>query len=187
MTPTDINHNSELVAEDLEHQQLRVLALISAVAGVPGNAQRLDGLTKLAKLDFIARYPDLEPEVARALFGSDADEQSSHTATALTAAPMIRYRYGPWDDRYYPVLGALVGRGLVRFVKGKRGAVGMALTPLGKRLVKLLDSDITWSPVMARYREVAGRFGTQNGSSLKDAIYRALPYLASTPLGTELK
>lgn len=187
MDPSDPVRSSGLLAEDLEHQQLRVLALISAVAAVPGNANRLDGLTKLAKLDFIARYPGLEPEINQALFGHAAGALGSTSSPSLTAAPMIRYRYGPWDDRYYPVIGALVGRGLVRFSKGKRGAVGMSLTPLGKKLAKLLESDMAWSPVLARYREVADRFGGQNGTSLKEAIYKALPNLMNTPFGTELK
>ena len=30
---------------------------------------------------------------------------------------MIRYKYGPWDDRYYAVIGALVSRGLLRYVR----------------------------------------------------------------------
>jgi len=186
MSQSERIHDSAVLAEDLEHQQLRILALINAVGMVRGNASRLDGLTKLAKLDFIARYPELETQIAQALLGSESVEPSIPEFSTLTAAPMIRYRYGPWDDRYYPVLGALVGRGLVRYAKGKRGAIGFSVTPLGKRIVELLEANDAWAPVVVRYRHIADRFGTQNGNRLKDAIYRALPELASTPLGTEL-
>jgi hypothetical protein len=187
MPPSERSQDSAVLAEDIEHQQLRVLALINAVTMIRGNANRLDGLTKLAKLDFIARYPELEAQIARVLFGSDSVEQSIPEFSTLTVVPMIRYRYGPWDERYYPVIGALVGRGLIRYAKGKRGAIGFSITPLGKKLVQALNANAAWAPVVARYSHTADRFGVQNGNRLKDAIYKALPDLASTPFGTELK
>ena len=51
---------------------------------------------------------------------------------------MTRYKYGPWDDRYYPVIGALVGRGLLRYTRGRRGSVALAPTPAGRALARQL-------------------------------------------------
>ena len=183
----DISSSVEalLLTEDLQHQQLRVLILIGLVSGVPGTGSKLDGLTKLAKLDFIARYPDLEPSVAKALPGAIPD-MTVTTERLLTATPMIRYRYGPWDDRYHTVIGALVGRGLVRYTRGKRGSVAMSLTAQGGKLMGRLDNDPLWRPVTSRYRTVASRYALFSGNQLKEAIYDALPELLDMPLGREL-
>ncbi len=40
-----------LLREDLAYHQARVLLLVDAVSTAPGHAKKLDGLTKLAKLD----------------------------------------------------------------------------------------------------------------------------------------
>ena len=49
------------MVDDLAYHQSRVLLLVRAVAEEPGNAGKLDGLTKLAKLDFLVRYPRWPP------------------------------------------------------------------------------------------------------------------------------
>ncbi|KAA0120907.1 hypothetical protein CIW51_03260 [Mycolicibacterium sp. P9-22] len=100
---------------------------------------------------------------------------------------MTKFRYGPWDDQYYPVIGALVGRGLIRYAPGKRGSVALALTKQGAELVKRLKSDSLWSPVAGRYEAIAGRFGLLTGNRLKDAIYAALPEKMNVGLRTEIK
>lgn len=175
-----------LAAEDLEHQQLRILLLIAMVADTPGTGRKLDGLTKLAKLDFIARYPELETQIA-AFLPNDVPPTSSTQPPPPTSAPMIRYRYGPWDDRYYLVIGGLVGRGLIRYTRGRQGSVALMLTPQGRDMVQILESDDLWLPVASRYRDVAAAYGLNNGNQLKSAIYRALPELQEMPLRTELR
>ena len=185
MAGGEYSHETAMLSEDLEHQQLRVLLLIGAVSKVPGNGNKLDGLTKLAKLDFIARYQEAEPSVAAKLSG-DTATTSHKSSISITTTPMIRYRYGPWDDRYYPVIGALVGRGLVCYTRGKRGSVAMSVTALGRKIIQQLEKDDLWAPVAARYMSVADRFGARSGNSLKEAVYAALPELMDVPLGTEL-
>ena len=55
------------VVEDLAYHQARVLLLVQAVAADSGHARKLDGLTKLAKLDFLVRCPALASTVLDAL------------------------------------------------------------------------------------------------------------------------
>ena len=170
--------------EDLLHQQLRVLLLVNAVAQLPGNAGKLDGLTKLAKLDFIARYPALAAKICREL---GIEEVAIVSVSAPTASPMVRYRYGPWDDQYYPVIGALVGRGLSRYAAGRKGSVGLAPTASGRELEARLRSDPEWAEIASHYDEIARTFGTLSGNKLKQAIYAALPELLDMPYRTELR
>jgi hypothetical protein len=102
-----------LLRDDLAYHQARVLLLVDTVADAQGHAGKVDGLTKLAKLDFLLRYPALAPAVLDGLDPADARLHLSEEDQAEPAdveAPMTRYKYGPWDDRYYPVIGALVGR-----------------------------------------------------------------------------
>ncbi len=161
------------LVRDIEYQQERVLLLVNEVSNVPGTGRKLDGLTKLAKLDFLCRYPDAAQKVAVAL-GKGGSYQSP-SAARRSGRPMIRYKYGPWDDRYYAILGALVGRGLITYAKGRRGSVAMRMTSSGRELAKTLEDSAQWADVIATYRRAAHIFGTETGNQLKEAVYAALP------------
>lgn len=182
-----INESDDAIIRqrDIEHQQLRILILISEVASIPGNASKLDGLTKLAKLDFLTRYPAAQPLVADVLDGFVSERNRViHLSPDL---PMMRYKFGPWDDRYYPVLGALVGRGLASYAKGRRGGVAISLSPQGRKLIKTLRQDSRWSAVFDSYHSVASQFGLETGNRLKEAIYTALPAVLNVPHRTVIQ
>lgn len=165
-----------MVREDLAYHQLRVLLLVDAVAATPGHASKLDGLTKLAKLDFLVRYPDLAPVVL-----DDRAPLPRLSSPVAVEAPMIRYKYGPWDDRYYPVIGALVGRGLLAYTRGRRGSVALRPTAAGRRLAADVAASEAWSQIAQQCRDVAERSAGMTGSQLKDAIYERLPDLMNQP------
>lgn len=164
-----------MVQEDLAYHQLRVLLLVDAVASAPGHASKLDGLTKLAKLDFLVRYPDLAPVVL------DGRAAPGPASPGRVEAPMIRYKYGPWDDRYYPVIGALVGRGLLAYTRGRRGSVALRPTAAGRRLAAEAAASDAWSEIARQCRDVAAKSAGMTGSQLKDAIYERLPDLMNQP------
>ena len=46
-----------LLREDLPYHQARILLLVDAVTAAHGHQGKVDGLTKLAKLDFLLYYP----------------------------------------------------------------------------------------------------------------------------------
>src|SRR6188768_3489489 len=85
-----------LADEVLEFHAARLILLLRLC----GTANRIDGLTKLAKLDFFVRYPKF---FERAVGG--------RAAMASTESSMVRFHYGPWDRRYYHVLSFLEGGG----------------------------------------------------------------------------
>lgn len=163
--------------------QIRVLLLIDSVSNAPGSTGKLDGLTKLAKLDFLVRYPEVVHSVEAAIDGNVRPEPHGQISSSL---PMLRYKYGPWDDRYYPVIGGLVGRGLATYRRGQRGSVALSLTPEGKALASTVRSDPNWLAVARRYSEIAERFAKYNGNQLKNAIYRALPDQLDVPHRSKL-
>lgn len=172
----------EALRDDLAYHQMRVLLLVTAVAGSQGHARKLDGLTKLAKLDFLVRYPALAPRVLDNLNAEDARLHIPQDVDATDVeAPMTRYKYGPWDDRYYPVIGALVGRGLLRYVAGRQGSVALTPTPTGRKLAESMAQTEPWQEINDRCHAVAQATGGLTGAALKDLIYRHLPEVMDRP------
>lgn len=173
-----------LLREDLAYHQARVLLLVEAVCAARGNASKLDGLTKLAKLDFLLRYPALAPQVLSRLMPADprlhlsSEDKDSPTNVE---APMTRYKYGPWDDRYYSIIGALVGRGLLRYTSGRKGSVALVITTKGKQLVREMAHSDQWAELADRCKAVAEASSGLTGNALKELIYAQLADLMDRP------
>lgn len=170
--------------QDLQVQQLRILTLVHAVAALPMTAGKVDSLTKLAKLDFLVRYPDARGAVRETLAGRSSGHPDLQPQAGWNS--MVRHKFGPWDDSYYPVIGALVSRGLARYVRAKNRAVGVSLTKAGDELCAKLCAVDSWSDVADEVQAVADEFGHLTGNRLKDAIYGALPRALDVPHRTEL-
>lgn len=172
------------VLDDLAYHQARILLLVAAVAAEPGHNRKLDGLTKLAKLDFLVRYPALASVILDDLSAGDTRmhlEEHELAAPTEVDDPMTRYKFGPWDDRYYPVIGALVSRGLIRYVKGRRGSVALTATPAGKRLASELTMDPLWGTLSDRCLAVAKASTGMSGNAIKERIYDRLAELMDRP------
>jgi hypothetical protein len=163
--------------DPFEYHVARVLILVAAFSrGSKGN---LDGLTKLAKLDFLLRYPGYLERVLdeREKPLPAALRPSAQERLALESA-MIRYKYGPWDSRYYPVIGRLIGQGLVEPVEG-RGAVALRATDAGRKAVESL-SQTGWEVVMGRASALK-RGLDLSGASLQRLIYKSFPDALDRP------
>lgn len=163
-----------LLREDLAYHQARVLLLVAAVCAADGHSKKLDGLTKLAKLDFLLRYPALGPTVLYRLDPADPRLHLPRDAEASPTdveAPMIKYTYGPWDDHYYAVLGALTGRGLLRYVKARKRSVAVAPTPAGRKAARLLADTAEWSSVAERSIAIAEASAGLSGNELTERIF----------------
>lgn len=173
-----------LLRDDLAYHQARILLLVDAVSKDPKHARKLDGLTKLAKLDFLLRYPALASKVLDHLSESDPRLNLTHeevTTPTEVEAPMVRYKYGPWDDRYYAIIGALVGRGLLRYVKGRKGSVALATTKEGRRLAEEMSRARDWKAIGERSEAIAEASSGMTGNALKDLIYQRLESLMDRP------
>jgi hypothetical protein len=172
------------MVDDLAYHQSRILLLVRAVANEPGNAGKLDGLTKLAKLDFLVRYPALAPVVLDDLAPSEPGlhlSEADLSEPTVVADSMTRYKYGPWDDKYYPVIGALVARGLLKYSAGRKGSVALVPTALGRTLADEIASDPAWTDVYDQCTAVARAAAGLTGNALKTRIYLRLPDLMDRP------
>jgi hypothetical protein len=165
--------------ESLYHEA-RVLILICQFTD-PGQPFR--GLTKLAKVDFLLRYPVMAERLLPAGTPWPGTAPTADERQAVESR-MIRYKYGPWDDRYYPILGGLVGKRLGTLVS-VAGATEITPTDIGRRLSDQLASGDPWSIVAERARFLRGYFDLPGGQ-LKDMIYARLPDVAALPLRSEI-
>ena len=150
-----------LAADDVVEFHMARLLLLLRICGTAG---RIDGLTKMAKLDFFVRYPD---------FFETASERSDGTARSDHAveSAMVRHHYGPWDKRYYHVLASLEARRLISVTKEKN-SYRIALTELGQERSKLLMAMPSFASIVARMKDVKTAFGSRTGTALKEMIYK---------------
>ena len=157
--------------EEIEYHVGRILILLHAMA--PGGGV-MRGLTKLVKLDFLLRYPGFLDRLltARKLAWPVGTEPTESERRAVES-PMIRYKYGPWDDRYYPILGYLSGTQLAEVLK-VNGVITIRLTERGRAAAKQLAEDPNWSRVRERAVLLRQHFDL-SGNALKESIYRELP------------
>jgi hypothetical protein len=150
-----------ILADDILEFHAGRLLLLLKLCGKKGS---IDGLTKLAKLDFFVRYPD---------FFATASEVKS-PARPQTPRPvessMVRYRYGPWDHRYYHVLAFLEG---TRLIKVDRAGTkfSFSLTESGSEAAKRLAASPSFGDLVTQMRKVKSALGAKTGSALKKLIY----------------
>ena len=161
----------------------RLLLLIAARTGRKHNS--VEGFTKLAKLDFLLRYPNsleralMAEKKSPALAGIDDFERTT------IESKMIRFRYGPWDHRYRRWVALMLSRGLVEVVlQGK--TVHICPTDLGLQLATTLGNQESMSTLATRAALVAQNFGSQTGTGLKNFIYETFPELLSMKWGEEI-
>lgn len=166
-----------LADEILEFHAARLLLLFL----VCGTAGRIEGLTKMAKLDFFVRYPDFFRHVCKKL-GINDDEPKQTFESA-----MIRHHYGPWDPRYYQILAYLEGRELIA-AKQNGNAFTFELTPSGKATAKVLKKNPAFDALCEQMQKVKKALGARTGSSLKTLIYETFQHeVALRPKGKTIQ
>jgi hypothetical protein len=155
------------------------LLLLLLLCGKDG---RIDGLTKMAKLDFFVRYPQF---FERACAELQVPVQIS--ADLAVESTMIRYHYGPWDERYYHILAYLRSRALVRVeIAGK--AYELVLTDLGQLMAKKIAAEPSYSQLVEYMGLVRERLGSKNGTQLKNLVYKLFDKeIAQLPRGEVIR
>ncbi|MGY2746233.1 hypothetical protein [Arthrobacter sp. UYCu723] len=153
--------------------EARLLLLIDGFSRKTTGPRTLEGRVKLAKLDFLLRYPH---HLARVLERRNVDSRTRTEVVDIEdAAPidsrMMRYRYGPWDPAYYALLGALIGRRLIQALplSGSSG-FGYRTTAEGERVTANLAADDCFGELNARIR-ILRRHLDLSGTALKNLLY----------------
>jgi hypothetical protein len=155
--------------EIVELHSARLLLLI-ALCGTKDRITRLpriDGLTKLAKLDFFVRYPSFFERIAEEL------DVPVSPATKTIESKMVRYHYGPWDQRYYQLLPYLEARSLIQINKDEdHNQYRFFLTQKGKELAEILLQAEEFQSLSHNIRQVADVLSGKSGNQLKNLVYK---------------
>jgi hypothetical protein len=162
----------------------RLLLLLEAGSGSSGT-KAIDGFTKLAKLDFLLRYPNC---LERALIaeGKPVDKAKIQDFERTTIeSKMIRFRYGPWDHRYRRWISIMVARGLVHVGLDKK-TVKISLSDEGHQVAGAVAETDAFQLTAERAAIINTRFGSKSGSALQDFVYDTFPELENMKWGEEI-
>lgn len=145
----------------------------------------VEGITKLAKLDFLLRYPNC---LERALVALNKDSTlakvESYERTTIEAK-MIRFKYGPWDTRYRRWISLLVSKGLV-YAELRGRTVHIGLTANGQQVAAIFTRDDAYNHLFNRGQVIVKTFGNFSASRIKDFVYQVFPELETMKWGEEI-
>lgn len=165
--------------------EARILLLIDGFSRKTNGPRTLEGRVKLAKLDFLLRYPRHLATILGSRGLKAAERESLDRQDSPLESRMMRYRYGPWDPSYFAVLGSLVGRRLIEVVPAEgTNALGYRTTTSGAALAEHLTEDGAFDDVIGRIT-LLRRHLDLTGESLKKMMYD-LPEVADATWHEEL-
>ena len=154
----------------------RLLLLLNAFAE-DGEGGVIEGLTKLAKLDFLLRYPVMLQRALEAKGRSVREVQLEDHERYSVESEMVRYRFGPWDHRYREILNILVAKGLASIsIEGRK--VVVAITEQGRILAEQLTEQSIFEQYSRRAKLLKRHFD-MTAVNLMRFIYETFPEVIS--------
>lgn len=165
-----LRFDTPLDVEDIPEFHAARLLVLLRITG-QGNTCIIRGRTKLVKLDFFVRYPQFLSAALKRLASQGRAVPAYDAGSEAVEASMIRYRFGPWDPRYYNLISYLQGRDLIRVGGGAGSTETYSLTPLGKSLADEISADDPYRPLVERCLVVKSSLSSYTGTELKDFIY----------------
>ncbi|MFZ3572311.1 hypothetical protein ACOKM5_35875 [Streptomyces sp. BH097] len=163
------------------------LLLLIHLCGEPTGSY-IAGRTKFAKLDFFLRYPGFLERAHAALPQTvPLDEAFLALDASEVEAPMVRYRYGPWDHRYRQFLAFLVSRELITVTTSHKPE-RIKLRAAGRKAAERLARTPQFQPLVRRCAAMQGNLAAMTGTQLKDLIYELFPdEVGSAPFRQEIQ
>lgn len=162
--------------DEFDLHAARLLLLISAFSR-EGQEDAIEGITKLAKLDFLLRYPVMLERALEAKGKPTKGVKLADHERKSVESEMVRYRFGPWDHRYREFLNILVGKGLVTVVVEGRKVV-IDLTERGKTLAAELSTNPQFTDIARRSALLKQHFDLK-ATNLMNFIYETFPEIVS--------
>jgi len=175
---------SARLEENTDLHMARLLILIGTFSGRKGN-KTVNGLTKLAKLDFLLRYPVYLERALEAKNVPKPEAEVKPYERQTIESTMVRYRYGPWDFRYRRFLNILIGKGLVHVkIEGRTTKIG--ITEKGLRTyTELIDTE-AYQDLLKRAKLLKRNFD-RSGTTLMRFIYKTFPEITTLRLGERIE
>lgn len=161
----------------------RLLVLIHVFSGEK-NQGEIEGLTKLAKLDFLLRYPTyLERALTKVEKKMTKSPPKEYEKTSVEAK-MVRFRYGPWDFRYRRFINTLIGMGQL-YIRREGRSYYLGITEDGTKTAKTLIQSENLHDIVERSKLIKSNFD-YSGTRLMKFIYNTFPEIVSLQYGREI-
>lgn len=172
---TELDRNEEI-------HLTRLLVLLKAFERDDETA--IEGITKLAKLDFLLRYPSYFEVAMKKRGVSEKRLEIEGYEKDSIEANMVRYRYGPWDHRYRRFLNILAAKGLVTLaVKGR--TISIDLTNKGNKVASEI-TQLTSFDILFDRAGLLKRHLDLGATNLMKFIYETFPELNDMSLNSEI-
>ena len=177
------------VEQEDEHHLGRMLVLLRSAdlrKRTPESKQRaVEGITKLAKLDFVLRYPTYLERALRRIGADTKQINVTDRERFSIETKMVRFKYGPWDHRYRRWLALLNARDLVTLdIDGN--TINIGLTERGRTVADFFRQDPSFNDLTRRSDVVAKTFGAMTGTKLKEFVYDSFPEIIDLKWGAEI-
>jgi len=176
----------ETVADLDQAPELHAARLLLLLDGLSEEDEgyAVQGLTKLAKLDFLLRYPVMLQKALEAKGKSTRDVKLENHERNNVESEMVRYRFGPWDHRYRSFLNILVAKSLVTVnIEGR--TVVISLTESGRGCASELAKQDVFEPYARRSRVLKRHFDI-TATHLMQFIYETIPEVGSLRSGESI-
>ena len=148
----------------------RLLILLNLIT--EKGIKNINGITKLVKLDFFLRYPSYLKRALSYTLSKSAFESISFEYNNIEAH-MVRFLYGPWDDKYWLYLNILYAKKLITIHKNGN-TININLTDSGVKLSNHFIQDSSFSLIVFR-SELLKKYFDKKGAWLKNFIYKYFP------------
>jgi len=176
---------SEADAVD-EFHLARILFILDEASKRKKKNGCVDGITKLAKLDFLLRYPNCLERALTVVKGNlEAADIKDYERTTIESK-MIRFRYGPWDPRYRTWIALLYSKDLANtFIDGRTVHIG--ITVKGKKIVTELYHREAFNDIKERSGLLYKKFGSYSSTKIKNFIYEVFPEIERMKWGEKIE
>ena len=164
----------------------RILILLNVFAGRDGS-KSIDGITKLAKLDFFLRYPVYLKKALKNRKITKKDLQKfeiKEYEENSIESKMVRFRYGPWDFRYNKYINQLIAKALIE-IKREGKMTKFFLTLNGFEISKKLASDKNLLDFEKRAKFLK-KYLDLSAPHLMNFVYRTFPEIGNLKFGEKI-
>ena len=183
MSLTLVRVAGDIEASDDFHLARLLILLRNAATGTTESVQ---GITKLAKLDFLLRYPAALIRVLESQRRIKAAAEIPEEERNTIEGRMIRFRYGPCDHRYRRWIALLVSRGLAStYYSGN--TVHLKLTEFGEALADDLARRSEFTELASRAKLVRISVGSFGAKRLMQFIYHVIPEIEGKRWGETIE
>jgi hypothetical protein len=173
------------IEEDPSIHAARLLVILKEFAGEKGD-KKINGLTKLVKLDFLLRYPVyLERALVAKGLKTECVEVKDFERKSVESS-MIRYHYGPWDHRYRAFINILIGKGLAE-VEVEGNTIMIGITEKGIELAGNICTMPEFQDTVKRSLILRKAFEKTGAMALKEFIYSTFPEIVSLKKGEVIR